>query len=490
MKNTENHRSDGENQLDDLFRERLKNYKQEPSYRLWKGIDRKLLMKELVRLNLTNLSKTFWIVGAAAVVITGAILFYTLPGKMEPPSGIPETEKQIPAQKQAKPETKTILTGKTGNEKIEDQSVNNEMTTSVKPVQPPSGKVRPIEIATSKTGSQQEAGTVRKIPVTEPAAPIVSEVPKTRLTPEQLSEKTSAANETNIRVAVTMQSRSSEGIEIQRLISRKVNIDIDQPPFPIQPVEPNPMPEELKTRIPPPSFYSLGLGITPEISFYKTTSSYTNYDFWLGLDFAYHFGNFYIKPGIGYGIVNDNGNYMVSYKRFDSIGFYYHVTSYTIDPVDPSKIIYHYSTRTIMDSISHIGNEKTSNRYQYFQVPVLLGFNLVETPRFCLAMQAGPGVSLLVSQKETHVEYIRLSNSTVTERVNQTPSRVTVNWQVWGGVHMEYRFKEKLSFMVEPTVKYYLKPVSDNPEIPAESPWVVGINLGLQYNFGFKNAKK
>ena len=513
MENTENYRSDEDSRLDDRFRERLKDYHPEPSRRIWKGIDRKLLMRELLRFNFTNISRTWWIGGAAIIIITGAILVLTLPGKKGIPPVSGSVKEQPHLQKTAEPGLHAMPTDKTGSEtkntlvrpsemspssteKISRQSTkeqqgSKEISNSVKPVNTQHGKIQPIALSTSKVNAGPVKKPGQELPAKETEEPKGNKYSQPKSINQEKAENFTTPFKNNNPVAITLQPASSEKTGLYVITARKALLNGFNQPGPdlLQSIGSGPMPEEKETRIPLPVYFSMALGITPEISFYKTTSTYNNYDYWLGIDFAYHFGRFYIKPGIGWGMVNDHGNYMVSYKRQDSVGFYYHVTSYTIDPQDPTKVIYHYTAQTILDSINHVGNEKASNRYQYFQVPMLLGFNLVETPRFSLAMQAGPGVSLLVSRKETHVELIQLTNSTVTARVNQTPSRVTLNWQLWAGIHMEYRIKEMFSIMVEPTFKYYLAPVSDNSTTPSKAPWVIGINLGLQYNFGFKNNK-
>jgi hypothetical protein len=514
MKNTENYRSDEDNRLDERFRERLKDYQPEPSNRIWKGIDRKLLIRELLRFNFTNISRTFWIGGAAIIVITGTILLITLPGKKEIPPVSGTVKEQLHPQKTPVPGLHTSPTTKRGSEtknafvrpyekvpsstekinpsSTKEQQGNKEISNSVKPVNTQPGKMKPIALSTLKANTGPVKNPAQKINADETAEPTVNKNSQLKSINQEKTDNFTTTFKNNVPASITVQPASPEKSRLYVITPRKASLyGFGQPgPDSLQSIGSSPIPEEKKTRIPLPVYFSLGLGITPEISFYKTTSNYNNYDYWLGIDFAYHFGRFYIKPGISWGMVNDHGNYMVSYKRQDSVGFYYHVTSYTIDPQDPTKVIYNYTAQAILDSINHVGNEKASNRYQYFQVPMLLGFNLVETPRFSLAMQAGPGVSLLVSQKETHVEMIQLTNSTVIERVNQTPSRVTLNWQLWAGLHMEYRIKEMFSVMVEPTFKYYLAPVSDNSTTPSKAPWVIGINIGLQYNFGFKNNKK
>ena len=403
MKNNDHHRSDEDGRLDDLFREGLKDFRAEPSRHIWKGVNRKLLIRELLRFNFTNLSRSLWIGGAAVIIISGTILIFILPGKKESTAvSIPVKEQPV-IQKSPQPGTITGLPGL-------GTKVNPSATPEINPGRtqkndqqltesdPGHHKVLPKTGQPGIKGSQTPpalAGTRPKtgMPlIKEPSEKItnaetknVRPLTESQTKPVSYEQKDTYAQSTITNSSAPARASFSASDQNEILIFRTTNPSltlVDQPgPTVILPVEPNPYPEEIITRAPLPSFYSVALGIMPEVSFYKTASSYTKFDYWVGLDFAYHLGRFYFKPGVSYGLVNDNGNYIVSYKRLDSIGFYYHVTSYSIDPHDPAKIIYHYITSAIMDSVNHVGDEKASNRYQYFQVPMLLGFNLVETPR-------------------------------------------------------------------------------------------------------------
>ena len=65
---------------DQLLRETMQGYRVEPKPGLWKGISRKLLWRELVHFNLTNLSPKLWIAGSVGLLLVATALYYGLPG--------------------------------------------------------------------------------------------------------------------------------------------------------------------------------------------------------------------------------------------------------------------------------------------------------------------------------------------------------------------------------------------------------------------------
>ena len=76
---------EGHEQIDDLFRKTLEGQRIEPAKNLWRGINRKLLLREMTRFNFSNLPGTLWISGIAGIVIIPMILYLTLyTGKISP----------------------------------------------------------------------------------------------------------------------------------------------------------------------------------------------------------------------------------------------------------------------------------------------------------------------------------------------------------------------------------------------------------------------
>jgi hypothetical protein len=212
-------------------------------------------------------------------------------------------------------------------------------------------------------------------------------------------------------------------------------------------------------------------------------------NYWLGADLYYHLWKFYIRPGISTGYIYDNGGYRLNYKRKDSIGFYHEVISYSIDPQHPGVIIYNTVNHTVYDSLIHTGTDQTRNRYQYIQIPLLFGFDVLEIKNFSFSVQAGPVVSFFIAQKETSSQNTDLTCSRLLTRIKSTPPGKIPNWQIWASIHMDYRIDENFDLYIEPTYKYYFNPVVGNEGIPVTAPWALGVGLGIKYNFGFNTLR-
>ena len=222
----------------------------------------------------------------------------------------------------------------------------------------------------------------------------------------------------------------------------------------------------------------------PEITFYKSTSSYNKVNYWVGADLTYHLWKFYVRPGISIGYMNDNGNYQVNYKRKDSIGYYYQVVSYSIDPQHPGVILYNTVKHTVYDSLIHNSNNQTMNRYQFIQVPLIFGFDVFEIKNFGLSVQAGPVVSFFVESKQS-LSYPDLTGSRILSSTQSSAPDKTADWQVWGAIHVNYRIAENFDIYLEPTYKYYFGPVAGNENPAVKAPWSIGLGLGVKYNFGY-----
>jgi hypothetical protein len=185
----------------------------------------------------------------------------------------------------------------------------------------------------------------------------------------------------------------------------------------------------------------------------------------------------------------DDGAYKVNYKRKDSTGFYYEVVSYSIDPHNPGVIIYNTVSRTVYDSLIHSGTDQTRNRYQFIQIPIIFGFEVIELRNFSFSVQAGPAVSFYMAEKETSSQNTDLTGARLLDRIQSMPPGKSPNWQIWAGFHMDYRIDENFDFYLEPTYKYYFNPVVGSEVVSVKAPWTIGLGIGVKYNFGFNTLK-
>ena len=66
--------------MDEFLRSAVEGHRVEPAPGLWKGISRKLLLRELMHFNFTNLSLTARITGAAGLLMIASALYFLIPG--------------------------------------------------------------------------------------------------------------------------------------------------------------------------------------------------------------------------------------------------------------------------------------------------------------------------------------------------------------------------------------------------------------------------
>lgn len=527
MENIKNNPSKGPEQIDDLFRKTLEGQKVEPAKNLWKGINRKLLFREISHFNLTNLPGTLWISGIAGIVLIPVIIYLAL-----------TPDKNIPSK--PNPETRTVQSSPL--HQADKSSEFNGNLSIQQPSNAPSNTVAPITLA----GSNQPQSEKSSIKINYPASAPIQQEKKTtvsnhetpltpsaekkpaRIAKSVSKQKPSVAIADNTAVASLSRSRArfkkefsentNENISGQMLppaikssteVAEKTQLSVSNPAIQTM-LSLNSLDSLKKAYLsyPPPllinlgifptsygehavipQHFSFGLGFMPEMAFYKTTSSYSKVNYWLGADLSYHLWKFYIRPGISIGYMYDEGSYQLNYKRNDSIGFYYQVVSYTIDPHNPGVIIYHTVNHTVYDSVLHNGNDQTRTRYQYVQIPLLFGYDVIELKNFGFSVQAGPVVSFFIADKETPSQNTDLTGARLLSRINSAPPGKNPNWQIWGAIHMEYRFSGNFNFYLEPTYKYYFNPVVGNEVVSVKAPWAIGLGIGFTYNFGFNTLR-
>ena len=192
---------------------------------------------------------------------------------------------------------------------------------------------------------------------------------------------------------------------------------------------------------------------------------------------------------MGYGYTYDDGRYVVDYRSNDSVSYYRRVIGYIQDPANPGHIIYVIRNQAIYDSVNHIADDRTRNRYTYIQIPLLVGYSLYETSRFRLGFEIGPAVSFLIGSKLAE-PVVDFPNGRLIKLQDNTPSRLSTNWQLWVNLSIEYQFTKQWGLSINPYYKYFITPPSQTSENETRNTQSFGLDIGIQYFFGRKGNKK
>jgi hypothetical protein len=458
MNDNMNHQAEDNSRLDDLFRQTLEGQQIEPSAGLWKGISRKLLWREITHFNFSNLPRTFWVAGGAAMVLMMGTIYLALPGGSPKESGAPVF-----------PAAASHLISSSA-----DPAVSYAVTASSRIA---SGTSAAPTITTGNAASSRSSGTASDTEVRMPADAISSE-PRPAIAREAAPASDAGSafitlnnNPDNFMIKPLPADMLGVGSAGDTIITLQTDGNI----FKIKKAAPV-----------TPRFFSISLGVAPEVAFYETTSAYTEWNYWLNMGLAFNISRFSLKTGAGLGFVYDDGLYTIDYKSQDVVGYFYEVVSYTVNPVNPAEITYNTIKSDVYDSVIHVADDRTRNRYTYLQVPLLLGYRILETSRLGLNLQAGPALSFLIATKEA-LPVIDYPNARIIKVDNETPDRVSTYWQLWLNLSLEYRLTKQISLFAEPYYRYYFTPVVQREGLTPAKPSAFGIGLGVQYNFGSKN---
>jgi len=464
--------------LDDLFRNTLDSHQIEPSRSLWKGISRKLLRAELAHFNFINLPKAFWI-GAASAVLVGMIFLVNLipDGKTTEDGYAPIILKKSP-ERNATAVTSGNLTVRTGR--------------------------NPVAITGSSSSQAVHNGSSVQQTHLTAGSPALASNNSTRITrtnktnyaaivPSGTAQLTSSGTDKQSQEShlISSQLRNTNSYELKYLpvlsitnlfpsraedtLLRFTNLNgITNIP--------------LKTKVEIPQFYTFNLGISPEISVYRNADRYSETNYWLNAGVTYHAGRFSVQTGVGLGYVFDRGNYRVNYKSKDSIGYFTSIISFIVTP--GNIVVFTTKDIPVYDSLQHIADDRAISRYTYLQIPLMLGYELVETNHFSLGIKAGPAISFLIGSKEA-LPFIDYPNARLIRVENNTLSRVKINWEIQVALDLEYRLVKNFSIYAQPYYKHYFKPFAtkESTSTSAKDPYSFGIEVGARFNFGQKKIK-
>ncbi len=470
--------ADANSGLDNLFRNTLESHQIEPSGSLWKGISRKLLRAELAHFNFINLPKAFWI-GAAGVVLIGMILLVN-----QIPDG-KTTENNYSPTLLNKSTDRSGTTASTGNGTVHigqnpmAVSANNPAPT----VQLPSSVPQTLKNSGSPLLASNNSSRTIKTNKTNHAS----------FLPSGSKSLTASSSE----------NQSPEGYLLSTQVRKTNNYELKYLPFlNINNLFPNETDDTLlrfnnlsgimniplKTKVVIPQFYTFNLGISPELSIYRSADRYSEANYWLNAGVTYHTGRFSVQSGVGLGYVFDHANYRVNYKSKDSIGYFTSIISFIVNP--GNIVVYTTKDVPVYDSLQHIADDRAINRYTYLQIPLMLGYELFESNHFSLGIKAGPSISFLIGSKQAS-PYLDYPNARLIRVDNNTLSRVKMNWEIQAALDLEYRLVKNISMYAQPYYKHYFKPfeTGESTSNSARDPYSIGIEVGARINFGQKRIK-
>jgi hypothetical protein len=444
-----------EDRFDDLYRQSLGPLRVEPSARVWNRMNRQLLWRELLRFNFSNLPGYSWVIAAAVAVVIGTGIYWLSTGEPDvsvtPPDG---AAIQAPAPAQPVPESPDVIFPSSGTSPVQTTPVADSRTPGTEtPPSPP-----PLPLAPAQAAA---------------AGPVAG--------PPSVSISPARAQAVEHEWLVTMESIPAEvymvyGPTVPSVLTKVANPEPpSNNPEPVKTVQGSPLAQSL----------NVGLNITPDIVFYKNTSSYFKYDYTFDAGLQYNLGRFYLQSGAGIVWSTDIGTYAISANKNDSIGYYYSVIAFAENSSTPGQMEYTTTMNTVFDTNQYLYDYSSRNTYTYLEIPLAVGFKAVSKPRWSLGIEAGGFWScMLQSDEPPPVFYI--PEGRVTDIENLTPARRKNSFGLTGSVRLEYIFAKQFSLLIAPTFKYHLNAIEENDIPGATQPWSFGLRAGIWYRIELK----
>jgi hypothetical protein len=462
--NPENNIPGAGKSLDDLFRENVGTQEFTPAPKVWRHLNRKLLSREIIRFNFTNVPR-FFLYGAAGSAVVIATVAYLLLSPFDPAKSA-DSHPEIAGKMTVQQEIPVVSSQPSGTIN-QDVPSKGSSSSGLKPSGPVTADYTPAPRSSAARSVNQHNTMLASLPRASVASmPALPSLPSAGVT----SSTEAAAS--SFETIGMLEPKDFEGFE---LISRDTLCIIRNGVISKFAPEAAPL----------PSFFSASLAVSPEMALLNTNgSAVTEFNYWANALVAYHFSRFTVRTGLGIGLTYDEGKYQVKYISNDSVSYYKEVIAYYSDPADPSKIIYVTRNHVIYDSVTHLADDRTRNRFTYIQVPLLVGMNLLETPRFNLGFELGPAMTVLIGEKKAQPE-ISIPNGRLILVQDVTAPRASLNWQLWAKLNIEYQFTKQWGIFVNPYYKYYLNAPTKSEDGRSINQ-AFGIDVGIQYLFGRK----
>lgn len=459
------------NAVDDFFRESLQDHKVEPS-----TAARSRFLDEALHAGGKNPYRYFrWytIVAVAVVISASVFLYFVLPNHNAPAPESKEIkmsggnpDKSLPEIRTALPEKKNSLAN--SNKSAPAQVI--VLTTDV-PIEYNSGsssKVREfsehINTKSEISITQAKETKTNEVVVSAPDA-TVNPVNPVSASPDNPPQPTLVEKANSINPIAIAEANDT-------LISGK---DITSIPASALGSEPGPDPNPAAARpgFSPFLIYSLDWNSNNRSKLVHS----------LGVEGTLTYGKFSITSGASYATTTGYHDYEVEYNDFlgkyqklDSITFKWDQKQYNLEPT------YYMSETKVWDSAVKRDSYQEENRYSQLRVPVMLGYNVVNSGKFILGAKAGVEMLFyLKSRTITESQYSTGQNRLV--NVNRLADENTRN-NLWfmATLFADCNLSKRIIFEIEPRVQYLLNPDNSSAS-PSKQEVLPALRSSLKIKF-------
>lgn len=442
--------------IDDLLKTTLSDFRQEPTPKLWEKLSGELSGSGITKSPLRHIR---WIIPVTGILLLTPIAWNVFTGS--PKNQITRTEQQheIPANIQSmvsEPEKSAE-----GNSALETSETEREpIETHTTQTFGREGKINTPSVVSNTPEKRAENG----ISGEESSDPILfpSEIDNPYLTQGYFHTLIEGTLSGNLKVSnISGRNSAIQSIPLKQpdwLIMSSANL--------------------IKDDYGRKANWYYGINFIPEIIF--SGNRQARYGMAVELTGVRAFDVFSIETGFGLNRVEDEGQYKIDYLQYDSIAYFYKVTSFTVDETT-GKPQFNTTVETVFDSIAYTSSESVRNSYTYLYFPLHFGAQVKQFRRFSLHTNAGIIYSVLIDRKEPQSAFRndRALNLTI---INESPARIESQVLITGSVGINFAITGNIYIHIEPGIKYPVKPVYEKRYDPGKT-WSTYLRTGLYFKF-------
>lgn len=199
----------------------------------------------------------------------------------------------------------------------------------------------------------------------------------------------------------------------------------------------------------------------------------------LGLEFIMEKRKLFFKTAISYLSWKEKAKYTFMYNQNEYILSYNYVDSAFMNFAS-GNIEYYTTLKDVYDSVSHQKPDEIKYKYQLLQIPLIIGYKIIENQNFMISLNGGVGFDIRIGGQE-YLPVFNQEESSITGTINYLDYRFDLNCRFISGISVYYRLSNRFSFYLEPSYQQYLRSVYKNTRLKDVS--YFEIKSGVVYKF-------
>lgn len=449
--------ANNKNNMDNFLRDSLGDLAAKPSQSVWKGITKRLIILELLRLNFTNVGKVWLYSGLATLATISGLTYFNLTQQNE--------EKPLPAE-MIQTEQPTNITQSREAKQILPEENKSQSTTDNNLVE---------NKQANETKDLIEENDVTKIDLLEKTHETVPGNQNQQVIPNTTIDDIIELRGTDLpptlnSIPIT-QLPDPKAIKTLAGIGRGQIIPFTQ----FKDIEENAQEKSKNSNL---NWY-IAASYNPEWPLSNEDMYVNNHQ--LALNAGLEYKKWMLNIGLGMRMEKTPSMYTSHYQSYDSVGFFYDIDYYEINPDNPDSIVLYYTIENLYDSIAHQSHSHgpDQNRRWVF-IPFSLGYQLHASSNYQLyANIFGQfGWQSYLEKTEMNLE---LGTGNTMENV--TPVANPNYLQIGVGIENNFNLSPHWWIYAEPRINYYINTPYSINQTAGNGPYSFGIKVGVKYKF-------